>query len=242
MDRPLNDGLRASFVTQIQEQILSGKLRPGDRLPPERRLAALYGISRGSVNQGILDLERMGFVRVAPRKGAFIADYVKHSTPDTLTALMSYDSSLIDSSLFRDLMAFRMLVEQESARLACRNMTKEKAKRLRERLSSILSCSVEDAPEAFYHYHAFLTELSGNAAYAMVFHSFRKMIIGLMREHFRSAEELEKTRPHYAELTEALIRRDALDTSRLMGIILGKASEYLDRLLKAREKDKGDRT
>lgn len=61
--------LKASFINAMQAKILSGELKPGDRLPPERELAQQMGISRGSVNQGILDMERMGFLRIVPRKG-----------------------------------------------------------------------------------------------------------------------------------------------------------------------------
>ena len=53
--------LKAGFVEIMEAKIFSGELKPGDRLPPERELAAQLGISRGSVNQGILDMARMGF-------------------------------------------------------------------------------------------------------------------------------------------------------------------------------------
>ena len=66
--------LKADFIQRMQAKILSGELKPGDRLPPERELAVQVGISRGSVNQGILDLERMGFLRIVPRKGTFVAE------------------------------------------------------------------------------------------------------------------------------------------------------------------------
>ncbi len=67
---------KASFIEIMKKQILSGERKPGDRLPPERELAAQLGFSRGSVNQGMLDLARMGFLRIVPRKGAFVAEYV----------------------------------------------------------------------------------------------------------------------------------------------------------------------
>ena len=61
---------KLSFIEIMKKQILSGERKPGDRLPPERELAAQLGFSRGSVNQGMLDLARMGFLRIVPRKGA----------------------------------------------------------------------------------------------------------------------------------------------------------------------------
>ena len=102
--------LKAGFVEIMEAKIFSGELKPGDRLPPERELALQLGISRGSVNQGILDMARMGFLRIVPRRGTFVADYVRNATPETLAAIMSYDSALVDSALFKDLMELRILV------------------------------------------------------------------------------------------------------------------------------------
>ena len=78
---------KASFIEIMKKQILSGERKSGDRLPPERELAAQLGFSRGSVNQGMLDLARMGFLRIVPRKGAFVAEYVQQATPETLSAI-----------------------------------------------------------------------------------------------------------------------------------------------------------
>ena len=57
----------------MKNRILSGELKPGDRLPPERELAEQLGFSRGSVNQGMLDLARMGFLRIVPRRPSFLS-------------------------------------------------------------------------------------------------------------------------------------------------------------------------
>ena len=74
----------------MKNRILSGELKPGDRLPPERELAEQLGFSRGSVNQGMLDLARMGFLRIVPRRGAFVAEYVQQATPETLDRVSMY--------------------------------------------------------------------------------------------------------------------------------------------------------
>ena len=47
-----NKNRRVSFMEIMKNRILSGELKPGDRLPPERELAEQLGFSRGSVNQG----------------------------------------------------------------------------------------------------------------------------------------------------------------------------------------------
>ena len=74
------ESLKELFVKEIEAKIISGQLRPGDRLPPERELASLMEISRSIVNSGILELESKGFVKVIPRKGTVIVDYKTEGT------------------------------------------------------------------------------------------------------------------------------------------------------------------
>lgn len=224
--------LKASFVELMKAKILSGELKPGDRLPPERELALEVGISRGSVNQGILDLERMGFLRIVPRRGTFVAEYVKNATPDTLTAIMGYDSTLIDSTLFKDLMQLRILVERECARLACANLTPASLKTLRARLEAIYSADADGLADAVYMYHKCITEISCNAAYAMVFQSFGKMIKNLIRAHYSNPGERESSLSKFEMLTAAIARRDAFEADNNMLAVLNQASDYLSDYLK----------
>ncbi|MCL6609521.1 MAG: GntR family transcriptional regulator, partial [Geminicoccaceae bacterium] len=50
------------IVSQIKSLILEGRLRPGDKLPPERELAELMNVSRTSVREAIKTLAAMGLV------------------------------------------------------------------------------------------------------------------------------------------------------------------------------------
>ena len=219
--------LKTGFIEQMKAKILSGELKPGDRLPPERVLAVQCGISRGSVNQGILDLERMGFLHIAPRKGTFVADYGRSPTPETLAAVSSYGSASIDSVLFRDLMALRILIERECVRLACANLTPESLKILQAHTEALYAAADEATAEAAYLYHRCIVEISGNGAYAMVFRSFEKMIRSLIKEHYNNRSELQSCMPRFAPLTDAIARRDAYAADICMLSILAPASDYL---------------
>ena len=52
--------LRELFVDQLENMILSGKLKIGEKLPPERQLAQMMQVSRAAVNSGIAELEKRG--------------------------------------------------------------------------------------------------------------------------------------------------------------------------------------
>jgi DNA-binding FadR family transcriptional regulator len=207
-------------------------LKPGDRLPPERELAEELGISRGSVNQGILDLERMGFLRVVPRKGTFVADYIKNATPLTIAAIMNYDSTMYDAELFRGFMDFRILVERECVRLACLHMDDASRQMLDDLTERIYAAEGEALTEALYRFHYFVTQLSGNPAYTIVFQSFELVLRNMIEAHYSDRRELEKCLPLYGRLADAMRNGNGAKSDEYLLRILTMASDYLGYMLR----------
>ena len=80
--------LRKLFVQQLEGLILSGELRPGDRLPTERELADEMKISKTVVHEGLRELHQLGFLQVESRKGVTVADYAQTGSLETLMAIM----------------------------------------------------------------------------------------------------------------------------------------------------------
>jgi len=62
----------AQIRTYFSEQLASGKLRPGDPLPPEVKLASMLGVARSTVRQAMARLEQEGLIRRIRGKGTFI--------------------------------------------------------------------------------------------------------------------------------------------------------------------------
>jgi GntR family transcriptional repressor for pyruvate dehydrogenase complex len=69
---PVPVRLASSVAAQIEEMVSSGQLESGRRLPSERRLAELLGVSRGSVREAITELEVKGLVTRRPGSGTHI--------------------------------------------------------------------------------------------------------------------------------------------------------------------------
>jgi GntR family transcriptional regulator, transcriptional repressor for pyruvate dehydrogenase complex len=67
--------LYEQIVQQLNQHIARAGLGPGDRLPPERELAARFGVSRASVAQALVALEVLGVVSVRHGDGAVIVDH-----------------------------------------------------------------------------------------------------------------------------------------------------------------------
>src|SRR6059058_2206900 len=68
-------------VTQLREMIHRGELRPGDRLPPERDLAKMLGVSRPTLRAGIRSLAAVGVLQSRQGAGTFV---VKAEGPPSL--------------------------------------------------------------------------------------------------------------------------------------------------------------
>src|ERR1700733_13408585 len=68
------EGLTENVVRQLKDCVRRRIITPGERLPPERELAALLKISRGSLRQALKALEVMGVLNVVQGSGAYLAD------------------------------------------------------------------------------------------------------------------------------------------------------------------------
>jgi len=200
--------LKEICVQQILSKILSGELKPGDRLPAERDLAEAMGISRSSVNHGLMELENMGFLTITPRRGTIVNDYRKRPTPQSLAAVMRYGSVEMDRSLFSDLMDTRQLIERECARLACTNIYPSTLEEMQS-LVDQLAAEPKDPTELLYQFHYQLTQASGNTIYSMVYRGFESVLRTLIRQHYsvRSEDLQEAVRLHQV-LLDAIRSKD----------------------------------
>jgi GntR family transcriptional repressor for pyruvate dehydrogenase complex len=104
-------------LAQIEEQIATGRLKVGDRLPPERDLAATLGVSRAAVREAIRVLEAMGTVVQGTGSGPDAGTVLSAVPGEALTHLISLHVMLasIDTA---DVVRARVALERESARLA----------------------------------------------------------------------------------------------------------------------------
>ena len=62
---------------QVTDLVARGEFKPGDRLPPERDLAKLLGVSRPTVREAMIALEMAGLVEVRVGAGTFVTDKAK---------------------------------------------------------------------------------------------------------------------------------------------------------------------
>jgi len=94
--------LAHAVVRQIEELILRGILRPGERLPAERDLADRLAVSRPSLRDALGQLQEAGLLTSRPGAGVFVADVLGSAFSPALMALFArHDEAVFDYLSFR---------------------------------------------------------------------------------------------------------------------------------------------
>ncbi|MFC9978379.1 FadR/GntR family transcriptional regulator [Gordonia sp. NPDC127522] len=122
------------ITAQIREAITSGRYRPGDRLPAEREMAAIFQVSRNGVREAMRGLESLGLIeiRLGVHGGAFVATGHHGMVTQSVKDLASLGALSADS-----LLEARILLTSDVLRLACERATEEDLERLEENIRVI---------------------------------------------------------------------------------------------------------
>ncbi|WP_428699718.1 FCD domain-containing protein [Stappia sp.] len=107
-----------SVVDQVEELILQGVLRPGDRLPAERDLAKKVDVSRPILRDAIKTLEERGLLVTRHGGGTFIADVIGTVFSDAIVELVRRHPPAI-----ADYLEYRREIERMTTRLAALRAT-----------------------------------------------------------------------------------------------------------------------
>jgi GntR family transcriptional regulator, transcriptional repressor for pyruvate dehydrogenase complex len=104
---------------RIRNELSSGTLRPGDKLPPERELAERFGVSRTAVREAFRSLEMSGLIGL--QKGAKGGAFILDGNPTVRQSLQ--DMASVGHISLNDLTEARVLIQEAIVRLACEQAT-----------------------------------------------------------------------------------------------------------------------
>ncbi len=169
------------LVDQIQGAILEGRLKPGDKLPPQRTLMEMFATSRASVREALRVLEQKGLIEVklGVQGGAVVRQTNIDPATEVLTLLMQQNQVSL-----AHLEAFRLCVEGEVTALAARSAGPGDIARLRrilDRARDRLRSERADAKafvEVDIELHIALAEISGNPVFVAVVKMVHETILG----------------------------------------------------------------
>src|SRR5215213_3026945 len=153
----------SAIVDQIRTAIVTGRVKQGQRLPPERELAVQFGVSRVTVRDALRALEATGLVeiRVGARGGAFVS-----APTGSIVGQAMSDMMRMSAVSAEDVVEARLVVELGTVTLACTRATDADLDRLRA-LADQARVALDAGTytrELSWEFHALLAETAQNAA------------------------------------------------------------------------------
>jgi GntR family transcriptional regulator, transcriptional repressor for pyruvate dehydrogenase complex len=201
---PLRQGTVSDLIARrILEVIRSEQLRPGDRLPPERELAAMLGTSRPSLREALQAIRARGWVDIRHGSGVFVADPA--TTRSLREALFAEEVSL------RELFDMREVLELPAAAWAARNADSAKLTAVQLAYDELMSGAGAGAvdwarlQELDAAFHLRIVEAAGNRFLARTQGVLQEILATGMDTTLRLPGRLGKSRGEHARILAAVM-------------------------------------
>lgn len=196
-----------TIVKQLKEAIYSGKLKPGDKLPTERELAGMFGVSRAAVRSAVLNLEQAGFLEI--KKGAgggfFIRELDFKPVRDSFKDLLRLGSASIT-----DLAEARGALEPEAARLAAERSTTDDLVKIEKSISDLeekMNVNLPAQPEDF-NFHVYVAEGAKNPIILILMRALMDILFQSVGSYIVGPEKNEEVITQHKRILHAIKRKD----------------------------------
>src|SRR5215510_5198733 len=219
------EDVTATLIGVFKRLISEGSLAPGHRLPAERELAEMFGVSRSSLRQALKVLEIMGVISQRVGDGTYLNTAAPSILAEPLELLI-----LLDGRSFHELMEARLMVEPELAARAAARATLEDVAELQQALTDMEENREDHArfTENDLLFHKTIFRIAGNRVCSLMFTVVHQSLERLI--HLTSQlVEPEHTLQLHRRIFVAIRRRDADDARRRMKEHLEDAGELFKR-------------
>jgi GntR family transcriptional repressor for pyruvate dehydrogenase complex len=198
-----SEKLGEQISRQLLENIINGNYQAGDRLPPERELAAIFDVSRVVVREALGSLQAWGIISVRHGRGATVNPIDEWNTLDPQVLLLLHSDEAI-----HQLMETRRIIEPEMAALAAERITDAELELLRAHKDLPETDSMEEHVERDINFHLQIAKATHNPVLLMVLTSTSDLLREGRRRIFMVPGELAKARDWHQAIFEAIERRD----------------------------------
>jgi GntR family transcriptional repressor for pyruvate dehydrogenase complex len=200
----------SQIADQIRESILAGDFSPGDKLPPERELAEMFGVSRPSVREALNILSSAGLVMSYQGGGTVVQSLVDPNQGNSL-------SELIRSQQERalEVIEVRKCMESWTAFYAAQRALPEDLRRMEEILTGMEKNLVGQQPSEDFdaNLHIVIARATHNIVWLhlmqSIFDAMKEFQRGVWRAVYLTQEDHNLLYRHHAAIVAAIRTKDA---------------------------------
>ena len=203
------------IISQIEGAIVSGRLRPGDRLPGEREFAEMFGASRASVREALRVLDAFGVVVAQRGTGPKAGSTIAAGAQSGLQSALRLNAGLLRIPT-QDIIDVRAVLEGRAAQLAATNSQPADIVRLRGIIDVMRAVDevhvYHDLDTAF---HIELARASGSELLPVLMEALRGSVRRVMLEGFAALNDWRAARDQlveeHAHVVDCIEARDPVE-------------------------------
>jgi DNA-binding FadR family transcriptional regulator len=216
-------------------EIASGRLAPGELLPPEAELAAQRGVSRGVLRECVRGLEERGMVTVKHGRGATVTPSEQWDMfdPDVLAAMLTGQHG---TRVLRQYLECREVLEVAAAGFAAERATAEHLAALADAFVALAASAdrarSNPAAEALYReadvaFHRAIIDAAENAALGRMTEPVHRALQTALPALARPEQRFERSLPEHKRILAAIVGRDPEGARAAMRKHLATIEDYL---------------
>ncbi len=201
-------------ISQVKNLILEGKLKPGDRLPPERELIKQFGVSRPSLREALNSLVGMGFLEATQGNRTVVKSLVSGKIFEPLDNLLKEDIRTVF-----ELIEVRKAIETWNAYFAAQRAASEDILNL-ERIIESMRRSLEkgglflDKEDA--DFHLAISQATHNKIQTHIMHTLHQTLKEFLGKYYHKLNETELFQQHLGIVDAIKQRQSDLARTRIL--------------------------
>jgi GntR family transcriptional regulator, transcriptional repressor for pyruvate dehydrogenase complex len=203
------DTLYTRIAEHVRKLIETDQLRPGERLPAERDLSEMLGVSRVPIREAMRTLAAQGLIEIRRGQGMFVTDRAVDATIDHFATVL-----LRQRAAFRELFAVRRLLEPAAAEWAATGAQPDDLANL-QRIVDDLVAAVRSDPVDFdaigerdAQLHIEIAAVSGNRVLLRIMQAIQDLHRDQLETSLRYNGRLDDTIKDHRRIVDALVNRD----------------------------------
>lgn len=203
--------LTQKVVNQIKEGLISGDLKPGDKLPPENVLVDKFSVSRTAIREAIKMLSAIGAVKIKQGSGTFIARDLSTRTLNSLAFTL-----VLNRKTPQELLELREMLEIGIIGRVIEKATSEDIKKMERAIENLESkVDVENAEElcqADLHFHYVFAEAAHNSLIEKIARTMWEMFAPSIRRCMKNRQiKVEESVREHKMILKAVKERNMVE-------------------------------
>jgi GntR family transcriptional repressor for pyruvate dehydrogenase complex len=231
--------LNVEITRKLLDYLLSGSIRPGQRIPSERQLTQALGVSRSAIRETNKSLSLLGLLDVRQGDGT----YLSRSTSNLLPRVIEW-GLLLDEPNVVDLMEARKYIEIVTAGLAAERRDETDIEELRAiiRVMRRATDDIDTYVDADTAFHLRLAQAAGNTVFENLLGNFRALLRVWGKKILDAAGETESSLAMHTPILEAVERGDSEAASQAMVAHMERSTKRLREALDEPTEEKNGRS